>query len=101
MADETRAPSAEGFAARRAAVFSCWLCGIHLQRAQMVPDGGDACGDVRWYCKDAQACTERWTSARRQARAAELAAEARRGPAPPGRPRPSAPPLRAPPPARP
>ena len=73
MADETRASSAAGFAARRAAVASCWMCGIHLQRAEMVPDGGDACGDVRWYCKDTRACTERWTSARRQARAAEVA----------------------------
>ena len=70
MADEIRASSAAGFTARRAAVASCWMCGIRLQQAQMVPDGGDACGDVRWYCKDAQACTERWTSARRQARAA-------------------------------
>jgi hypothetical protein len=73
MADETRAPSAAGFAARRTGVASCWMCGIHLQQAQMVPDGGDACGDVRWYCKDTGACTERWTSARRQARAAEAA----------------------------
>ena len=28
----------------------------------LVPDGGQACADVRWYCKDAQACTERWTA---------------------------------------
>jgi hypothetical protein len=73
MADERRASSAAGFAARRAAVASCWMCGIHQQQAEMVPDGGDACGDIRWYCKDARACTERWTSARRQARAAEVA----------------------------
>jgi hypothetical protein len=73
MTDETRAPSAAGFTARRAGVASCWMCGIHLQQAQMVPDGGDACGDIRWYCKDFQACTERWTSARRHARAAEAA----------------------------
>jgi hypothetical protein len=73
MADQTRAPSGEGFAARRAGVASCWMCGIRLQQGQMVPDGGDACGDIRWYCEDAQACTERWTSARRQARAAEMA----------------------------
>ena len=73
MADETRAPSAAGFAARRAGVASCWMCGIRLQQAQMVPDGGDACGDVRWYCRDTEACTERWTSARRQARTTEVA----------------------------
>ena len=73
MADQTRAPSAAGFAARRAAVVSCWLCGIRLQQNQMVPDGGRACGDIRWYCRDTRACTERWTSARRQARAAGAA----------------------------
>jgi hypothetical protein len=28
----------------------------------MVPDGGQACADVRWYCKDAKSCTERWTA---------------------------------------
>jgi len=69
-------PSAEGLAARRAAVVSCWLCGIRLHHSQMMPDGGDACLDVRWYCKDARACTERWTSTRRLTRAA--------GAAPPG-----------------
>jgi hypothetical protein len=28
----------------------------------MVPDGGQACADIRWYCKDAKSCTERWTA---------------------------------------
>ena len=74
MADQARAPYEEGFAVRRAAVVSCWLCGIHLQQEQMVPDGGHACGDIRWYCRDTWACTERWTSARRQARAAGVEA---------------------------
>ena len=69
MADETRTPSAGGHAVRWAAVVSCWLCGIRLQRYQMVPDGGHACGDIRWYCQDTRACTERWTSARRRAQA--------------------------------
>jgi hypothetical protein len=73
MADEARAPSAEGFAGRRAAVVSCWLCRIRLHQHQMVPDGGAACGDIRWYCRDTRSCTERWTSARRQARAAGAA----------------------------
>ena len=59
---------------RRTAVVSCWLCGIRLHQNQMVPDGGNACLDLRWYCKDIQACTERWTSAQRQKRAAETAA---------------------------
>jgi hypothetical protein len=41
----------------------CWLCGIRLPSAQMVPDGGSACADVRWYCRDMRACTGRWTVA--------------------------------------
>jgi hypothetical protein len=73
MADEARMPSAEGFAVRRATVVSCWLCGIGLQHNQMVPDGGNACSDIRWYCRDTRACTERWTSTRRQAGAAGAA----------------------------
>ena len=45
------------------AVRSCWLCGKHLPVTQMVADGGSACADVRWYCRDRTACTERWTGA--------------------------------------
>jgi hypothetical protein len=52
--------------ARRAAVVSCWLCGIRLHQNQMVPDGSSTSPDLRWYCGDTQACTERWVSARRQ-----------------------------------
>jgi hypothetical protein len=73
MADEARTPPAEGPAVGRAAVVSCWLCGIRLQQYHMVPDGGRACGDIRWYCQDTRACTERWISVRRQARAAGAA----------------------------
>jgi hypothetical protein len=40
----------------------CALCDIQLPLALMVPDGGHACADLRWYCKDAQSCTQRWTS---------------------------------------
>ena len=40
----------------------CSLCGIELPLDLMVPDGGQACADIRWYCKDAKACTERWTA---------------------------------------
>jgi hypothetical protein len=40
----------------------CSLCGIVLPVDLMVPDGGQACADVRWYCQDARACTERWTA---------------------------------------
>ena len=49
--------------ARRAALVSCWLCGSRLHQNQMVPDGGSACPDLRWYCKDTRACTERWIAA--------------------------------------
>jgi hypothetical protein len=42
---------------------ACWLCGIRLGVSQLVADGSSACADVRWYCLDAAACTERWTSA--------------------------------------
>lgn len=77
MASDQPVPSAEGLTARRAAVVSCWICGIGLHHSQMVPDGGDACDDIRWYCKDTRACTERWTSTRRLTRAS--------GAAPPGK----------------
>jgi len=40
----------------------CSLCGIALPISLMVPDGGQACADIRWYCKDARSCTERWTA---------------------------------------
>jgi hypothetical protein len=42
----------------------CSLCGIALPLGLLVPDGGQACADIRWYCKDARSCTERWTTAR-------------------------------------
>jgi hypothetical protein len=40
----------------------CSLCGIELPKGLMMPDGGRACADIRWYCKDAKSCTERWTA---------------------------------------
>jgi hypothetical protein len=40
----------------------CSLCGIELPKGLMMPDGGRACADIRWYCKDARSCTERWTA---------------------------------------
>lgn len=52
------------------AVQSCWLCGIRLPADHMMADGGSACPDVRWYCLDKRACTERWTA--RSTRAADL-----------------------------
>jgi hypothetical protein len=39
------------------------MYGIRLPAALMVPDGGSACADVRWYCRDLRACTARWTVA--------------------------------------
>ena len=50
-------------------VAQCSLCGIALPLGLLVPDGGEACADVRWYCKDAKGCTERWTTARPTLRA--------------------------------
>ena len=45
-------------------VARCSMCGVTLPLGLLVPDGGQACDDIRWYCKDAQSCTERWTTAR-------------------------------------
>ena len=56
-------------ASRRALqVARCALCSIELPLGLMVPDGGHACADLRWYCKDAQACTDRWTGREGKAR---------------------------------
>jgi hypothetical protein len=44
-------------------VAQCSLCGIVLPLGLLVPDGGQACADIRWYCKDAMSCTKRWTTA--------------------------------------
>jgi hypothetical protein len=49
---------------RPLAVAECSLCGVALPLGLLVPDGGQGCADVRWYCKDAKSCTERWTAAR-------------------------------------
>ena len=50
-------------------VAQCTLCGIAHPLGLLVPDGGQACADIRWYCKDAKSCTERWTSAHQLRRA--------------------------------
>src|SRR5215467_1804337 len=50
------------FGAASDQVRSCWMCGIRLPARQMVADGGSACHDVRWYCRDTSGCTRRWTS---------------------------------------
>src|ERR1700733_3655252 len=50
-------------------VAECTMCGATRPLGLLVPDGGEACADVRWYCKDARSCTERWTTARAAPRA--------------------------------
>jgi hypothetical protein len=50
-------------------VAQCSMCGISLPLGLLVPDGGQTCADIRWYCKDAMSCTERWTTARPPGRA--------------------------------
>jgi hypothetical protein len=50
-------------------VAQCTMCGIALPLGLLVPDGGSACDDIRWYCKYARGCTERWTTARPAGRA--------------------------------
>ena len=45
-------------------VAECSMCGIALPLGLLVPDGGQACADIHWYCKDAMSCTERWTATR-------------------------------------
>jgi hypothetical protein len=44
-----------------ATIESCWMCGIQVRVDQLVADGGSACPDVRWYCRDMRGCTQRWT----------------------------------------
>ena len=44
-------------------IAECSMCGITHPLGLLVPDGGGACADVRWYCKDVKSCTERWTQA--------------------------------------
>ncbi len=41
----------------------CAMCRVALPLALLVPDGGQACADIRWYCKDVRSCTGRWTAA--------------------------------------
>jgi len=68
VVDVRRTPSAAGAVALHDDVVYCWMCGIRQYSSQMLADGGAACDDIRWYCKDPEACTERWIVARRQAR---------------------------------
>ena len=60
---ESPAPAQPG-RLRPLAVAPCSLCGTVLPLGLLVPDGGQACADIHWYCKEARSCTERWTTAR-------------------------------------
>jgi hypothetical protein len=42
----------------------CSMCGTALPLGLLIADGGEACTNIRWYCKDTKSCTERWTTAR-------------------------------------
>jgi hypothetical protein len=55
---------AQGDRLRPLEVARCTLCATERPLGLLVPDGGQACADIRWYCKDAKSCTERWTTAR-------------------------------------
>jgi len=79
----------------------CWLCGIALPIAQLVPDGGRACADLRWYCRDVRACTGRWTRLGRPQAAAPPATRPPAGRPPAIRPPAVRPPAVAPPATRP
>ncbi len=63
LVSSLRDPAAQRGGGNRAfQVATCSLCGLERPIGLMVPDGGEACDDLRWYCKDAGPCTERWTS---------------------------------------
>jgi hypothetical protein len=62
LAESPAATQLDGLRPLEAA--QCSLCGIARPLGLLVPDGGQACADIRWYCKDARSCTERWTTAR-------------------------------------
>ena len=57
-----RRAAGPGWDAPGTGVEACWLCGIRVPFDQLVPDGQEACADLRWYCRDTRACTDRWTS---------------------------------------
>jgi hypothetical protein len=62
VAEPATAGPAEG-GLRPLEVAECTMCGVERPLGLLVPDGGGACADVRWYCKDVKSCTERWTTA--------------------------------------
>jgi hypothetical protein len=70
--DSPAAEQGEG-GVRPLEIAECALCGITRPLGLLVPDGGSACADIHWYCKDAKSCTERWTAARPHAAAVSTA----------------------------
>lgn len=66
MAARASSPAATALSNRVLRVAECSLCGLERPVGLMVPDGGEACADLRWYCKDTRSCTERWTSRLRE-----------------------------------
>jgi hypothetical protein len=62
--DSAKAGQDDDRAPRPLEVAECSLCGIARPLGLLVPDGGGACADVRWYCKDVKSCTDRWATAR-------------------------------------
>ncbi len=86
MASDIRRPRRAGSTTRTGSVVSCWMCGTRLDSSKMLPDGGDGCHDIRWYCQDIKACTQRWTTSRRilPARGNLASGDPRRGHLPEG-----------------
>jgi len=68
-ADSAAAGQDDNRAPRPLEVAQCSLCGITRPLGLLVPDGGRACADIRWYCKDVKSCTERWATASLRSRA--------------------------------
>ena len=62
VVDSATAGPGEG-SVRPLEVAECTMCGIERPLGLLVPDGGGACADIHWYCKDVKSCTERWTTA--------------------------------------
>ena len=62
VAEPATAGPAEG-GLRPLEAAECSMCGVERPLGLLIPDGGGACADVRWYCKDVKSCTERWTTA--------------------------------------
>jgi hypothetical protein len=74
MTAPASSPAVTALGNRALLVAKCSLCGLERPTGLMVPDGGEACDDLRWYCKDARSCTQRWTSHLREPGAGSTAA---------------------------